>query len=121
MTDKTPDLPTGLAESLAHSKTEYKQLGKSGLRVSVPIFGCMSFGHKDWAPWVVEEEEVCSALLCSMTCIPTTCVFDGALVDKYNNVFLIGAAAVESRLGPGLEYGTFVVFWSYAIVVVVPC
>ncbi|KAL9043278.1 MAG: hypothetical protein Q9214_003529 [Letrouitia sp. 1 TL-2023] len=36
---------------------EYKQLGKSGLRVSVPIVGAMSFGDKRWMPWVIEEEE----------------------------------------------------------------
>ncbi|KZV98831.1 Aldo/keto reductase [Exidia glandulosa HHB12029] len=35
----------------------YRQLGKSGLRVSLPIIGAMSFGHKDWAPWVIEEEQ----------------------------------------------------------------
>lgn len=38
-------------------KAEYKQLGKSGLRVSVPILGAMSFGDKRWAPWVIEEDE----------------------------------------------------------------
>ncbi|KAL8798078.1 MAG: hypothetical protein Q9182_006968 [Xanthomendoza sp. 2 TL-2023] len=38
-------------------KAEYKQLGKSGLRVSVPILGAMSFGDKRWMPWVIEEEE----------------------------------------------------------------
>jgi aryl-alcohol dehydrogenase-like predicted oxidoreductase len=42
---------------LKESKAEYRQLGKSGLRVSVPIFGCMSFGDKKWQPWVIEEEE----------------------------------------------------------------
>jgi predicted aldo/keto reductase-like oxidoreductase len=42
---------------LKESKAEYRQLGKSGLRVSVPIFGCMSFGSKKWQPWVIEEEE----------------------------------------------------------------
>ena len=36
---------------------EYKQLGKSGLRVSVPILGAMSFGDKRWQPWVVEADE----------------------------------------------------------------
>ncbi|KAI4209092.1 MAG: hypothetical protein LQ351_007928 [Letrouitia transgressa] len=36
---------------------EYKQLGKSGLRVSVPIVGAMSFGDKRWMPWVIEEDE----------------------------------------------------------------
>jgi len=39
------------------SKAEYRQLGKSGLRVSVPILGAMSIGHKKWQPWVIEEEE----------------------------------------------------------------
>lgn len=36
---------------------EYKQLGRSGLRVSVPILGAMSFGDKRWQPWVIEEDE----------------------------------------------------------------
>ncbi|KAI4144103.1 MAG: hypothetical protein L6R39_004319 [Caloplaca ligustica] len=36
---------------------EYKQLGKSGLRVSVPILGAMSFGDKRCMPWVIEEDE----------------------------------------------------------------
>ena len=52
------EIPLRLKESVEHSKVEYKQLGKSGLRVSVPILGAMSFGSKDWAPWVIEEEEV---------------------------------------------------------------
>lgn len=29
---------------------EYRQLGRSGLRVSVPILGAMSFGDKRWQP-----------------------------------------------------------------------
>lgn len=37
---------------------EYRQLGKSGLRVSVPILGAMSFGDKRWQEWVIEEDEV---------------------------------------------------------------
>ncbi|MCJ1303142.1 hypothetical protein MMC08_005949 [Hypocenomyce scalaris] len=51
------DMPEALRESLEHSKAEYKQLGKSGLRVSIPILGAMSIGHQDWAPWVLGEEE----------------------------------------------------------------
>ncbi|EMD33851.1 hypothetical protein CERSUDRAFT_117380 [Gelatoporia subvermispora B] len=35
---------------------EYRQLGKSGLRVSVPILGAMSFGSHEWAPWVIDED-----------------------------------------------------------------
>lgn len=38
-------------------KAEYRQLGKSGLRVSVPILGAMSFGDKRWLSRVNEEEE----------------------------------------------------------------
>ena len=38
-------------------KAEYRQLGKSGLRVSVPILGAMSFGDKRWQDWVIEEDE----------------------------------------------------------------
>ncbi|EGO03516.1 hypothetical protein SERLA73DRAFT_158140 [Serpula lacrymans var. lacrymans S7.3] len=34
---------------------EYRQLGKSGLRVSVPILGAMSFGDPRWSPWVLDE------------------------------------------------------------------
>ena len=39
-------------------QVEYRRLGKSGLRVSVPILGAMSFGSSKWAPWVIEEAEV---------------------------------------------------------------
>lgn len=37
-------LPRSLQESLDNTKVSYAQLGKSGLRVSVPILGTMSFG-----------------------------------------------------------------------------
>jgi len=39
-------------------KAEYRQLGKSGLRVSIPILGTMGIGDKRWQPWVIEEDEV---------------------------------------------------------------
>ncbi|KAG2152536.1 NADP-dependent oxidoreductase domain-containing protein [Suillus bovinus] len=38
------------------SKAQYRPLGKSGLFVSVPILGAMSFGSPKWAPWVLDEE-----------------------------------------------------------------
>jgi hypothetical protein len=44
----TPKLP----------QAEYRRLGNSGLRVSVPILGCMSFGSKKVTPYALEEEEV---------------------------------------------------------------
>ena len=33
------------------------RLGKSGLKVSKIILGCMSYGLKEWADWVLDEEE----------------------------------------------------------------
>lgn len=44
-------------KSINETKAEYKRLGNSGLRVSVPILGAMSFGSKKWQPWVIEEDE----------------------------------------------------------------
>ena len=43
-------------------KAEYRQLGKSGLRVSVPILGAMGFGDKRWQKWVTEEDEALPVL-----------------------------------------------------------
>jgi len=44
MTDKQPPV-------------QYVRLGKSGLRVSVPIVGCMSFGSHEWSDWVLDEDK----------------------------------------------------------------
>jgi aryl-alcohol dehydrogenase-like predicted oxidoreductase len=38
-------------------KAIYRQLGKSGLRVSVPILGAMGIGDKRYQPWVLEEDD----------------------------------------------------------------
>ncbi|KAK7452145.1 hypothetical protein VKT23_012250 [Stygiomarasmius scandens] len=42
---------------MSDTTVQYVRLGKSGLRVSVPIFGAMSIGSPKWMPWVLEEEE----------------------------------------------------------------
>ncbi|KAK2732647.1 hypothetical protein FQN55_004049 [Onygenales sp. PD_40] len=52
-----PPYPPSLRTSLANTKAHYKKLGKSGLRVSVPIFGTMSFGSSEWASWVIDEDK----------------------------------------------------------------
>ncbi|KIW02822.1 uncharacterized protein PV09_05880 [Verruconis gallopava] len=57
------EIPPELQKSLDATKVSYVQLGRSGLRVSLPILGAMSFGHKDWAPWVVEDESEVEKLL----------------------------------------------------------
>lgn len=54
----TLNLPPSLKESVENSKCEYRQLGKSGLRISVPIFGCMSFGDSRAQSWALDEDEV---------------------------------------------------------------
>jgi hypothetical protein len=47
-------------------QVEYRQLGKSGLRVSVPILGAMSIGSNKWQPWVINEDE--ARALCDHYC-----------------------------------------------------
>lgn len=46
-----------LQESVEATKAEYRQLGKSGLRISVPIVGAMSYGDPEWQSWVLDEEK----------------------------------------------------------------
>lgn len=43
------EMPAALKKSVEDTKVSYTQLGKSGLRVSVPILGAMSFGSSKWA------------------------------------------------------------------------
>ncbi|CAD0097279.1 unnamed protein product [Aureobasidium vineae] len=43
-------------EKIENTKAVYRRLGKSGLRVSVPILGAMSFGDPAWQPWILDEE-----------------------------------------------------------------
>ncbi|KAH7412808.1 NADP-dependent oxidoreductase domain-containing protein [Cadophora sp. MPI-SDFR-AT-0126] len=50
-------IPAALQKSIDSTKVEYVQLGRSGLRVSSPILGGMSFGSKKWMPWNLEEED----------------------------------------------------------------
>lgn len=53
-----PPLPQSLKKSLEQSKCEYRQLGNSGLRISVPVFGCMSFGDTKAQSWAIDEADV---------------------------------------------------------------
>ncbi|KAJ4154528.1 hypothetical protein NW754_001476 [Fusarium falciforme] len=57
------NLPPGLQDSLEQTKVSYTQLGASGLRVSVPILGAMSFGQKSWQNWVLDDEDAIQELL----------------------------------------------------------
>lgn len=51
-------VPKSLQKSVAETKVEYRRLGKSGLRVSNPIFGGLQVGSSDWLPWVLGEDKV---------------------------------------------------------------
>ncbi|KAL5361404.1 NADP-dependent oxidoreductase domain-containing protein [Aspergillus floccosus] len=52
-----PELPPMLKASREATKVSYRQLGKSGLRVSVPILGGLSFGSTEFEPWALDEEK----------------------------------------------------------------
>ncbi|KAG8906652.1 hypothetical protein FRC01_007931, partial [Tulasnella sp. 417] len=45
-----------MSDSTAN-QMKYVRLGKSGLKVSRIVLGCMSYGSKEWEPWVLEEDE----------------------------------------------------------------
>ena len=51
-----------IKEMVGETKAEYKQLGKCGLKVSVPILGAMSFGDPKSIPWALDEEKASPAL-----------------------------------------------------------
>ena len=51
------EMPARFKSAIDNTKATYRRLGNSGLLVSVPIVGCMSFGDKRWVPWVVDEED----------------------------------------------------------------
>ncbi|KAL1957876.1 hypothetical protein VTO42DRAFT_5441 [Malbranchea cinnamomea] len=51
------EIPRFLQESIDKTKAEYRRLGNSGLYISVPILGAMSFGSPEWQPWVIGEEQ----------------------------------------------------------------
>ncbi|KAG0647321.1 Aldo-keto reductase dtxS3 [Hyphodiscus hymeniophilus] len=44
-------------QAIKQVQVEYRQLGKSGLRVSVPILGMMGMGLSAWMGWVLDEEK----------------------------------------------------------------
>lgn len=58
-----PTPPPDLQKSLDSTKVSYARLGRSGLKLSVPILGAMSFGHTDWQPWVVDDPAAVEKLL----------------------------------------------------------
>ncbi|KAK7928924.1 aldo/keto reductase [Apiospora marii] len=54
---KFSTVPASLQASVAQTKAEYPQLGKSGLRVSNPILGGLQIGSPERLPWVLGEDK----------------------------------------------------------------
>nr|POE53638.1 aldo-keto reductase dtxs3 [Quercus suber] len=51
-------VPISLSNSVQNTNAQYRKLGSSGLRVSNPILGGLSFGSSKYAEWVLDEEKV---------------------------------------------------------------
>ncbi|KAF4488466.1 Versiconal hemiacetal acetate reductase [Colletotrichum fructicola Nara gc5] len=43
--------------TMTEPSMKYVRVGKSGLKVSQIIVGCMSFGDKNWQPWLLDQAE----------------------------------------------------------------
>jgi len=74
--------------SSASDKTpvKYVRLGKTGLRVSVPIVGCMSFGDAGWQGWLIPEEQALPLLKAAwdrgVNTLDTANVYSNGLSEK---------------------------------------
>ncbi|KAF9013018.1 Aldo/keto reductase [Hymenopellis radicata] len=77
-------------------QTQYRRLGKSGLRVSVPVIGAMSFGHPAWScsliSWVLPEEKALPVLKAAwdagLNTIDTANTYSNAESEKIVGKFL---------------------------------
>ncbi|KLO10725.1 Aldo/keto reductase [Schizopora paradoxa] len=71
---------------------EYRRLGNSGLRVSVPILGAMSFGSDKWGPWVINEDKAMPLLKAAwdrgVTTIDTANVYSNGESERIIGKFL---------------------------------
>lgn len=54
---QSPTMATVLAPTASLTKAKYVQLGSSGLRISNPILGAMSFGDVSWMAWCLDESK----------------------------------------------------------------
>ena len=87
----TSIMSQGKTES-TRPQVEYRRLGQSGLRVSVPIVGAMSFGSPKWQPWVVDEEKAIPLLKAAwdrgVTTIDTANVYSNGESERIIGRFL---------------------------------
>ena len=84
-------MSTGKTET-TQPPVEYRRLGNSGLRVSVPILGAMSFGSSKWLPWVINEDEALPLLKAAwdrgVTTIDTANVYSNGYSERIIGKFL---------------------------------
>ena len=93
----TPSAPAAKASFKPLPRATYRRLGSSGLRVSVPILGCMGLGDSRWQPWVLDADASLPLLKAAYDRGITT--WDTANV--YSNgasELVIGRAIVEYKL-----------------------
>ena len=54
---RTSSRGSNTPQSRSPPALQYSLLGNSGLVVSRIALGCMSFGSREWRPWMLEEDE----------------------------------------------------------------
>jgi hypothetical protein len=62
MTARLFTISASVARTVDATRVEYRSLGNSGLRVSYPILGGMSFGNSRWMDWVLDEDQALPVL-----------------------------------------------------------
>jgi len=78
------------------TKVDYKRVGNSGLRVSVPILGAMGFGRSEGNPmkWVLPEEKVCFPSMMNLV----------SNISGLSTDYLTGAPIIEGCMGLWHQY-----------------
>ncbi|KAG8978877.1 hypothetical protein FRB94_012606 [Tulasnella sp. JGI-2019a] len=81
-----------MSSSSEQAPVRYVRLGKSGLRVSVPIVGCMSFGSSEWQGWIINEDKALPLLKAAwdrgVTTFDTANVYSNGESEKIIGKFL---------------------------------
>ena len=62
MTARLFTMSASVARAVTATRVDYRNLGNSGLRVSYPILGGMSFGDNRWLDWVLNEDQALPVL-----------------------------------------------------------
>ncbi|KAK8029372.1 NADP-dependent oxidoreductase domain-containing protein [Apiospora marii] len=80
---KFSTVPASLQASVAQTKAEYPQLGKSGLRVSNPILGGLQIGSPERLQWVLGEDKYGGDSMLTREHPPGTATAQGGLTHSF--------------------------------------